>query len=126
MPPWLDDALYSEKHEISDSDFREIFLTVEPLKQDWHTLRVEILDGKLCFDAFEIPTNDLSPDYDTNFPADPEHSDSIISRHMSGFDVRKAAIPLAGAAATGLAMAFTLGKLSSKLQSFQKKRKKKQ
>ena len=123
---WLDDALYSEKHEISDSDFREIFLTVEPLKQDWHTLRVEILDGKLCFDAFEIPTNDLSPDYDTNFPADPEHSDSIISRHMSGFDVRKAAIPLAGAAATGLAMAFTLGKLSSKLQSFQKKRKKKQ
>ena len=44
---------------------------------------------------------------------------------VAGFDVRKAAIPLAGAAATGLAMAFTLGKLGSKLQNIQKKRKKK-
>ena len=121
---FLDDALYSEKHEINDCDFREVFLAIEPLKADWHTLRIEILDGKLCFDAFEIPTNDIPPDYDTNFPADPEHSDSLISRRMSGFDVRKAAIPLAGAAATGLAVAFTLGKLSSKLQSIQKKRKK--
>ena len=123
---WLDEELYSEKREISGSDFREVFLAIEPVKQDWHTLRLEILDGKICFDAFEIPTNDTCPDYDTNFPADPEHSDSIITRHMSGFDVRKAAIPLAGAAATGLAMAFTLGKLGNKLQSIQKKRKKKQ
>lgn len=123
---WLDNELYSEQFEISDSDFREVFLTIEPLKQDWHTLRLEVLDGKLCLDVFEIPTNDEVPDYDTNFPADPEHSESILSRHMPGFDVRKAAIPLAGAAATGLAMAFTLGKLSSKLQSIQKKRKKKQ
>ena len=122
---WLDDELYSEKHEVTGSDFREVFLSVEPLKQDWHTLRLEIMDGKLGFDVFEIPTDDKIPDYDTNFPADPEHSDSLLSRRMAGFDVRKAAIPLAGAAATGLAMAFTLGKLGSKLQNIQKKRKKK-
>ena len=120
---FLDDDLYSEEKELGSSGFREVFLTIEPLQTDWHTLRMEVLDGKLCFDCFEIPTNDESPEYDSNFPDDPERAESLLDKKMP-FDLKKATLPLAGAAANGLAMVFTLGKLGDKLHKLRFRRKK--
>ena len=113
---------WAEK-ELGSSGFREVFLTIEPLQTDWHTLRMEVLDGKLCFDCFEIPTNDESPEYDSNFPDDPERAESLLDKKMP-FDLKKATLPLAGAAANGLAMVFTLGKLGDKLHKLRFRRKK--
>lgn len=117
---WLDDRLYSDNLVISGSRYREAFLVIEPLRKAWHTLRLEVLDGKLCLDAFEVPTDDETPEYDTVFPADPLAEERAPEK-KAPLDLKKATVPLAGAAAAGLAVAFTVGRLSRKL----KKRKKK-
>lgn len=117
---WIDGALYSEKYVVQDSNYRETFLAIEPLGEAWHTLRLEVLDGKLCFDAFEIPTDDESPYYDVDFPDDPLNGANAPDKRVS-LDLKKAAIPLASAAAAGLAAAFTVGQLGRKLRKLRKR-----
>ena len=119
---WLDGKLYSEKFVVNGSHYREAFLAIEPIRKAWHTLRIEVTDGKLCFDVFEVPTNDECCDYDTDFPADPLSAEPQPTRRKrERFDLKKAAVPLAGAAATGLAVAFTVGRFVRKLQKRRKK-----
>lgn len=119
---WIDGTLYSEEHVVQGSNYREAFLAIEPLHKGWHTLSLEVTDGKLCFDAFEIPTDDESPDYDVDFPADPLSAENTPAKR-SPLDLKKAAIPLANAAATGLAVAFTVGQIGRKLRKMQKRKK---
>lgn len=120
---WLDGQLYSEKTVVSGSHYREAFLAIEPIRKDWHTLRLELLDGKLAFDAFEVPTDDVSAEYDTDFPADPLEEEHEAPKRRSSIDLKKAALPLAGAAATGLAVAFTVSRLGRKLKKIQRRKK---
>ena len=120
---WLDGQLYSDRFCIEGSNYRECFLSIEPIRKDWHTLRLEVLDGKLCFDAFEVPTDDAAVDYGIEFPEDPLDADKAPAKH-SGIDLKRAAIPLAGAAAAGLAMAFTVSRIGRKIKKAQKRRKK--
>ncbi|MBR3630717.1 MAG: glycosyl hydrolase family 59 [Oscillospiraceae bacterium] len=116
---WIDGRLYSESYTIERSRYREAFFTLEPLTNGWHTLKIQILSGKLGFDVFEIPTDDPIASYDTrHFPADPLAPKAVPLRQP--LDLKKAALPIAGAAAAGLAIAFTAGQIRRKLK---KKRK---
>ncbi len=104
---WLDGQLYSERYEIVHSSNREVFFALESLHEGWHTLRMAILDGALMFDSCELPTSDQWAEYDPeHFPPDP------LARveEKKHFDMKKVAIPLAGAAVAGVAIALTAQK----------------
>ena len=116
---WMDRQLYSEKAIVEKSRCREVFFTAESLHEGWHTLTLEVLAGKLEFDAFEIPTDAPETDYTDILPEDPEAEPEPLKR--PAIDLKKAAIPLAGAAATGLAVAFTVGRIGRKLKRRKKK-----
>ena len=118
---WLDEQLYSERYLIQDCQYREVFLAIEQLHPGWHTLRLEVTDGKLLLDVYETPTNELLLDAD--LPEDPR-SDMQAKPKPSAFDLRKAAVPLAGIAAGGLAAAFTIGQFGKMLGKLQKRLKK--
>jgi len=79
-------------------------------------MRLTVLKGSLSLDALEIPTSDTRTDYSpSRFPADPQRKKQIPDkREKRVTDPKKLAIPLAGAAAAGLAVAFTVGHLVKK------------
>ncbi len=120
MAVWIDGRLYSESFTVERSRYREAFFSLDPLAKGWHTLKVRILSGKIGFDAFEVPTDDAFASYDPGrFPADPLAAKAVPLRQQ--IDLKKAAIPIAGAAAAGLAIAFTAGKIRKKLKAKRKK-----
>ena len=91
---WIDNKLYTEQYTVQGSNYRECFFALEHLHTAWHTLHMRIEEGKVDFDAFEIPTDGQK----SELPED------------TG---QKSALPLAGAAA-GIAAAFTVHKLLKK------------
>ena len=118
---WIDGRLYSEAYTIERSRYREAFFSLDPLAKGWHTLKVRVLSGKIGFDAFEVPTDDERAAYNPKcFPADPLAAKAVPLRQP--LDLKKAALPIAGAAAAGLAIAFTAGQISRKLKGKQKKK----
>ena len=118
---WMDRQLYSENTNVENCRYREVFFAAETLHEGWHTLTLEVLDGKLELDAFEIPTDAAETDYTDVIPDNPETAEAPLKR--PGLNLKKAAIPLAGAAATGLAVAFTVGRIGRKLKKMQKRKK---
>ena len=118
---WIDGRLYSESHTIERSRYREAFFTLDALSRSWHTLKVKILSGKLGFDAFEVPTDDERTAYNPKrFPADPLASKAVPLRQP--LDLKKAALPIAGAAAAGLAIAFAASQIGRKFKGKRKKK----
>ncbi|MBQ8927490.1 MAG: hypothetical protein IJ055_04345 [Oscillospiraceae bacterium] len=113
MSVWLDGDLYSEDYSVRESRFRECFLAVEQLHRGWHILEFEIQGGTMDLDVAEIPTADTHPVYDpSRFPEDPYAlTPAAPEEKARPSRLGRAAIPLAGAAATGLAVAFTVGKV---------------
>ncbi len=114
---YLDGRLYAANVLIENTQFRECFYSIEEISTDWHTLKMVITEGSLEFDAAEIPTNDANPVYTP--PALPsKQAKSTVHRPArkarSSSKLAKAAIPLAGVAATSLAVAFTVGAVVNK------------
>ncbi|MBQ7014220.1 MAG: hypothetical protein IJN11_09965 [Oscillospiraceae bacterium] len=112
----MDGKVYAESHVVDKSLHREAIYSVDGLNEGWHTMRLTILKGSLSLDALEIPTSDTRIDYSpSRFPADPQRKKQIPDkREKRATDPKKLAIPLAGAAAAGLAVAFTVGHLVKK------------
>ncbi len=112
----LDGRLYSEHREIPASRFRETFCSIDNISDGLHTLEMIIEEGTIAFDAFEIPTDSptrLAPE--TVFE-DPKAARSATRRaaRRPNNSLKKAALPIAGAAATGLAIAFTVSRIMKK------------
>lgn len=117
---WIDGKLFTEEHTVERSTYREAFFAIEPLSKNWHTLRMKILSGKLCFDTAEILTDDIWSEFMPGLlPNDPLASKAIPVRQPH--DLKKMALPIAGAAAAGLAIAFTAGQVHKKLKGRKKK-----
>lgn len=101
---WLDGTLYSEAIHIEKSEPDEAFFALAPLKKGWHTLRMQVLEGSLAAEAFEIPTEDTRAVYDiSTFPPDPLKK----TEQRKPSPLKKAA-PFAAAAA-GTVLALTIG-----------------
>ncbi len=112
---YLDGKLYAEHVEIKNSGYRECFYGVDQISESWHTIKLVIEDGSLEFDAAEIPTNSLNPVYTPPQPKAKPYTDTSTARSArKSRGLAKAAIPIAGAAATGLAIAFTVGAIVKK------------
>ncbi len=112
---WIDGELYSSAYRVQKSNWREAFFTLENLHEKWHTLRIQVLDGMLELDSFEVPSKSENPDYARLYlPPDPTLSEAQEEKRR-GFDLKQAALPLAGAAAAGVAAAYTLGRIGRKL-----------
>ncbi|MBQ8012119.1 MAG: glycosyl hydrolase family 59 [Oscillospiraceae bacterium] len=111
---YLDGRLYAEKVKVQNTHFRECFYTLETLSEGWHTVKLVVAEGSLEFDAAEIPTSNPNPVYAPPLPAKPRTEITEIRPANSPSRLAKAAIPLAGAAATGLAVAFTVGAIINK------------
>ncbi len=108
---WIDGQLYSSSYQVTESRYREAFFSLEHIHLGWHTLRLGVRHGQLFFDCFEIPTNDVWAEYDTeHFPPDPKGETESFGQ-KKGINLRNATVPLAGAAAAGAAIAFGVGKL---------------
>lgn len=117
---WIDGQLYTEHYKIVKSNYREAFFTLEPLQKGWHTLHLQLLSGELSFDAFELPTDDETAVYPFEpLTSEANAADKDVSRRH-GFDLRKAAVPIAGAAAAGVALAFAVGKVGRKMKKRRK------
>ena len=100
---------------MQKSNWREAFFTLENLHEKWHTLRIQVLDGMLELDSFEVPSKSENPDYARLYlPPDPTLTEAQEEKRR-GFDLKQAALPLAGAAAAGVAAAYTLGRIGRKL-----------
>lgn len=111
----LDGKIYADKHQVESSLHREAFYAVDGISEGWHTLRLTIQEGSLALDAAEIPTADLHTEYDpARFPEDKKKKSVTKDGAKPPVDVKKIAIPLAGAAATGLAVAFTVSRIMKK------------
>ncbi len=112
----LDDRLYAEQHSLQNSDYREAFLCIDPIREGDHTLELKITEGTVEFDAFEIPAIGQKRLAPHSVPAGIPATDTpIIEKIVKPKSaLRKAALPIAGAAATGLAIAFTVNKLMKK------------
>ncbi len=112
---YMDGKLYAEKVTVQNTHFRESFYTIESLNEGWHTVKVVVAEGTLEFDAAEIPTNSPHPAYTPPKPASkPKAEIAEIRPANPPSKLAKAAIPLAGAAATGLAVAFTVNAIMNK------------
>ncbi len=113
---WIDGQLYTEHYEIAKSNYREAFFTLEPLRKGWHTLHMQLLSGQLSFDAFELLTDDEAAVYTPELlPSDPQAVNEETRRR--GLDL---AVPIAGAAAAGVALAFAVGKVGRKIKKHKK------
>ncbi|MBP0973127.1 MAG: hypothetical protein J5851_04395 [Oscillospiraceae bacterium] len=104
---WLDGRLYSETIPVGNSRTREAFFTIEPIAARWHTLRMELLSGSIDLEGFEVPTDDPLAAYDpTQFPLDPHDPETPEKRKAAAkAAVKENALPIAGAAAAGVAVA---------------------
>ncbi len=112
---YLDGKLYAEQIPLANLHYREAFYTIEDLTEGWHTLKLVISEGTLEFDAAEIPTNSLDSAYAPPLPASrPKAEIAEIKPANPPSRLAKAAIPLAGIAATGLAVAFTVKAVTNK------------
>lgn len=112
---YLDGKLYAEQVEVEHSGYREAFYTIENIPLTDHTVKLVIMEGSLEFDAAEIPTDSLNPDYTPAQPKTKQRTEPVTARPARrSRGLAKAAIPIAGAAATGLAIAFTVGAIVKK------------
>ncbi|MBR7039173.1 MAG: hypothetical protein IKI21_07980 [Oscillospiraceae bacterium] len=123
MAVWVDGRLYSQAFHVKKSTWREAFLTIEHLHTGWHTLRIQIIEGTMSFDCFEVPGDQFPPDYRRDaLPQDPAVSqDASPRKRGEKRDRADAALPLAGVAAAGVAAAFTIGQIGRKLRKKKKK-----
>lgn len=111
----LDGKLYADAVEVTNTNCRECFYALESLTEGWHTLRITVNAGTLELDAAEIPTDHLSPVYAPPMPpAKPRTDHAEVKPVNAPSRLAKAAIPLAGVAATGLAVAFTVNAIINK------------
>lgn len=112
---YLDGKLYAQNVLIENSQFRESFYLIDGLPCGWHTLKLQIVEGSLEFDAVEIATDDPNPVYNPPvMQAKPIITVPEKRETSSVAKVAKVALPLAGIAATGLAVAFTVGAIVKK------------
>ena len=115
---FLDGKLYAENVLIENTQFRESFYVIDGLSDGKHSLRLVIVEGTLDFDAAEILTDDPCPVY---APAKPASIPTVIPVERRPArpkkNIAKIAIPIAGIAATGLAVAFTVGTIMKKKKS---------
>ncbi len=112
---YLDGKLYAEHASVARSDYRECFHSLENLPCGWHTVKLLITEGSVEFDVAEIPTDDPNPLYSP--PATPVQKKAETEQQKQPHPAAKfakAAIPIAGIAATGLAVAFTVGAIMKK------------
>ncbi len=111
----LDGKLFSDRREISACRFREAFCTIDNIRDGWHTLELTIEEGTLDFDVFEIPTDELNRKSPEEAPPRSEsRGTAVFPAFRPKETLKKAALPIAGAAAAGLAVAFTVGKIIKK------------
>ncbi|MBR6616291.1 MAG: hypothetical protein IKL00_00260 [Oscillospiraceae bacterium] len=115
---FLDGKLYAENVLIENTQFRESFYVIDGLSDGKHSLRLVIVEGTLDFDAAEILTDDPCPVY---APAKSASIPTVIPVERRPArpkkNIAKIAIPIAGIAATGLAVAFTVGTIMKKKKS---------
>lgn len=114
---YLDGNLYAERMAVRSCNFREAFFGIDAIAEGWHTLKLVIADGSLEFDTAEVTTDSHNPAYQPPQTKKAKAASTEVrrsARKAKPNRLAKAAIPIAGAAAAGLAVAFTVGTIMKK------------
>ncbi len=108
----IDGKVYAERLSVEGCKFRESFFALDGMPQGQHALKLEILEGELALDAAEIPSaNEIAGYLPKALPAAKQTAQKSAQKKTT---VQKMALPIAGAAAAGLALAFTVRALTKK------------